>query len=877
MGKNVLVIFSLVFQCFVQVQISRSQSIHIKGKVLDCKGGILPMSTITFKSKGLDEKVVKTLCDTTGYYEISTVISHGVLYELHIGHIGFIEKKILVNPDTLADQYLDFFLENDYQSLKEIIVKKKLPVIEKNDTLIFKASTYTKIETKRLQDLLKNMPGFSVSNGIISFNGQPVEKLLIEGDDLSGNNYQMLSKNLSAMIIDKVIVIPDYSEDHIMGKMKKSGKVAVNIELSQGAKNKVNKNIGIGMANLKRYYTEINAVQTRTKFKWFSNFGANSVAMEQDDLSQINFEDSKNIGNEGRNEKFYLSSVSVPRPSLPVEYLANNSDISAGTFFAGKLCSHLRYSGQMKWHDFQNTQTSSEKFAYNILDIIAWKGFKEYHSLLNDKKIESSFQLNYSDAKNYIKFDLDLGNKYLKERSQEVLFGDQNDRFSDTLSRKVFNCNFYLEFSRAISKMKGLRGKTAFYISNFSEMLFSNSSLYSQIQNIAQPYSSWNQFIGRELKYVNNEIATYGKSKKTFYEYGIRSDILTTEIGSVFHASSSFQFNPKKSIKDVSILPFLRFEMRSLKNDFYLIEGNTGIVWRGWEKSNGSDLNYYYSFQFVKSINRFLSFKTKMYTEQKFSEQYNFFPDSLLVGSGVLLNSGSHMQHTRTTFLSIGFNGLDILKQRSWNFMTFFGNKNGEFKNATLQYHGVVIQNLFPANSFNYGFTGNIEYFFPCIKVKSVWGVTVINSIYESRINEVSGISKMFQEIYSASFLTGFNFPVNFEIKQMYECNRLNWNKNSIGNNRQRELWFRLKVNPSKKIFLTVSYLQKFCPGFEIFHGLDLYAIFSAGSKMKFSIRGHNLSGFSYYKTSSNGSLGFSVTDHTLVGRYVLFSLDWLL
>lgn len=877
MGKNVLVILSLICQFSFQIQISWSQVMHLRGKVFDCKGGVISKSTIILKSKNPDKIVYQTLSDTSGSFDISTGLFDGVLYELNFGHTGYREKNILIKMDTLSEHELHVCIENEYKSLEEIIVKKKIPFVENHDTLIFNASYYKKIETNRLSDLLENIPGFSVANGIISFNGQQVEKLLIEGDDLSSKNYQMLSKNLSAMIIDKVKVISDYSEDHIMGKIKKSGKVAINIELSSDAKNKINKNIGVGMANLKRYHTEMNAVQTRTKFKWFSNFGINSVAMEQDDLNELNSDESKISRYESRNEKNYLSSLTIPVPSLPVEYLKNNKDFSGGIFVAGNVKPKWRYSGQIKYYDFQHKQALAEKFTYNIADIIFWEGIKERNSYSNNGKIESAFQLNYIGDKSHLKVDIDLGKKIQKERSDDIIMGNQNDQFSDTITNGVLDFQVYLEYSKAISKRNGFRGKVFFSKSNLSEKLFSNSILYAQLGNMIYSNSCWSQFIGRGIKYVVSDIAYFGKVKKTFYEFGLRFDSHTIGFFSENQGVPGFQKNLAKTLFEVSYLPFFQIEKRLRKNDFYSIEGTAGVVLRKWDYNYMSNFNYSFSYQYVKKMNGFLSLRYKMNVSRKFADQYFIFPDSLLVGSGVLLNSVKNYSPTNTAFLSLGLNGLDISKQRSWNFITFFGNHAGEFKNATRQFQEVIIREYFQANSFNYGSNGNFENFFPFIKVKSVLGFSVINSHSQTIVNDIKGTSKIFDRQYSISFLTGFDIPVNVEIKQIYQLSTVKWNDNFLGKNKQREMYMRVKVNILKNMFLSVSYLQKFCPGLNTFHGWDLYAVLSVGPKMKFSIKGHNLSGVRYYSTTSNGNFGFSVSDYTLVGRYILFSLDWLL
>ncbi len=57
-----------------------------------------------------------------------------------------------------------------------------------------------------------------------TFNGKEVDRILIEGEDLTEKNYQLLSRNLNANLVDKVQVINNFSTDRLLKEVDNSGK-----------------------------------------------------------------------------------------------------------------------------------------------------------------------------------------------------------------------------------------------------------------------------------------------------------------------------------------------------------------------------------------------------------------------------------------------------------------------------------------------------------------------------------------------------------------------------------------------------------------------------------------------------------------------------
>ena len=83
---------------------------------------------------------------------------------------------------SLSAQDLDSIFKN--LELKEVVVKSK-KIRHSGDTICYNASTYLSKNDKVLEDLLKKMPGISISpDGQISYNGKWITEFYIEGTDM---------------------------------------------------------------------------------------------------------------------------------------------------------------------------------------------------------------------------------------------------------------------------------------------------------------------------------------------------------------------------------------------------------------------------------------------------------------------------------------------------------------------------------------------------------------------------------------------------------------------------------------------------------------------------------------------------------------------
>ncbi|MBB6612959.1 TonB-dependent receptor [Pontibacter sp. Tf4] len=115
---------------------------------------------------------------------------------------------------TTAQPALDFgqiVMEQSSSMLGEVVVLAEIPpILVKNDTLEFNASSFKTLPSALVEDLLKKLPGVTVdAAGNIRVNGKAVHKILVDGKEFFGSDPTIASRNLPADVIEKVQVMND--------------------------------------------------------------------------------------------------------------------------------------------------------------------------------------------------------------------------------------------------------------------------------------------------------------------------------------------------------------------------------------------------------------------------------------------------------------------------------------------------------------------------------------------------------------------------------------------------------------------------------------------------------------------------------------------
>jgi len=133
------------------------------------------------------------------------------------------------------------------RELPGIVIKRK-PALGKSigDTVHFHAGRFLTPGAFRLEDLVKNIPGFRVDdNGRIYFNGKEINRIMIDGDDIAGEQYQLLSRNLKALMVDSLQVIHRFEKNRLLRSFGSQDAIAVNLVIRKSFLGKLNGSLAL--------------------------------------------------------------------------------------------------------------------------------------------------------------------------------------------------------------------------------------------------------------------------------------------------------------------------------------------------------------------------------------------------------------------------------------------------------------------------------------------------------------------------------------------------------------------------------------------------------------------------------------------------------
>ncbi len=207
------------------------------GQLTDSLRAPLPGASVYLTARGSAAGLAYTTTDATGHFQLPLPANAPDTLLVQARLLGF---RPLVQPWLPARQprlELNLTLRPAPATLREVVVQGQRPTIRYNDTTTFEARQYTNGTQRNLEDVLKNVPGFAVSpEGQITYKGTAIAGIYLDGDNLTGANYQRLARSLDASLVGKIQPIERFVENKLLGGLVRSETTVLNITLPDDRK-----------------------------------------------------------------------------------------------------------------------------------------------------------------------------------------------------------------------------------------------------------------------------------------------------------------------------------------------------------------------------------------------------------------------------------------------------------------------------------------------------------------------------------------------------------------------------------------------------------------------------------------------------------------
>lgn len=507
-------ILSIIALCILSSNNATGQSYWlIKGKVLDSiSKAEIPNYSIRIENK---KSLVLFYKQYFGNPEFEITldtlqISHNEQLYLFVtspNHYTFRTSITFENNPNLEVNFLLVPILNVLDSVKVT----NSPIWTRGDTTFYRIEDFKDGTEKKLIDIVKNLPDLEITtDGNLLFKKKPIEKILIEGEDLFANKIKVLLNAFPAHVISQLQVLENQTNNKLLKGIDGQNKTIVNISLKKEMKYK----IGFGdtqlrIGNNKRYEISAtlfslfkkNKIGLISQNNSMGNYWGNDIEFEtknNDFINQqiIHYKDIFRLNN-FNNDNFILNRLFnqqlkyvtqlTSKSSLEAEIGVESDKINQETFYISKLLSRDSIL------QFQNHTTNQ----------------------LNTKQLSLSLKYTYQfDNKTLLEvISTNSNNKLINKLSYTSLIGKDTGKILSTLQDVLSKDKLIIGLTRRINENKGVTISLNLEKANRPQLLYSNNNwsfiLPSQTQHTF--LNATNNFLAK-----NNEIifSLFTKDKK---------------------------------------------------------------------------------------------------------------------------------------------------------------------------------------------------------------------------------------------------------------------------------------------------------------------------------------------------------------------------
>src|ERR1700761_8155005 len=209
---------------------------NIKGTVRDSTGKAVPFATINLRSTVGNRITGYAVTDASGAYTLRIPADMPLVgLVIEATSVGY---RTVSRPMEDVHVAYDIMLGVSVNQLQSVEIKSSRPVLRTHgDTLGYKVSDFSSAQDMVIGDVLKKLPGITVSSdGTISYNNKPISNLYINGDNLLDDKYNIATTTIPHSVVEQVQVIQNDQPVKALRNKVMSDDVALNLTIKKGAK-----------------------------------------------------------------------------------------------------------------------------------------------------------------------------------------------------------------------------------------------------------------------------------------------------------------------------------------------------------------------------------------------------------------------------------------------------------------------------------------------------------------------------------------------------------------------------------------------------------------------------------------------------------------
>ncbi|MDE6787689.1 MAG: carboxypeptidase-like regulatory domain-containing protein, partial [Muribaculaceae bacterium] len=197
---------------------------ELRGTVKDAQTGE-PIAGAIVKAKGAFNST-----DRDGRYNLK--IKSGT-DSISFRSMGYESQTLPITADMSEVR-----LNQKTTQLNDVIVEAP-DIYAKGDTLVFNVSRYANAKDNAIIDVIKRLPGIKVKeDGTIEYQGKPINKFYLDGNDFIGGQYGLATNNISHKDVKSVEIMENHQPVKALEGIEFPEEAGINLKLKDDARSR---------------------------------------------------------------------------------------------------------------------------------------------------------------------------------------------------------------------------------------------------------------------------------------------------------------------------------------------------------------------------------------------------------------------------------------------------------------------------------------------------------------------------------------------------------------------------------------------------------------------------------------------------------------
>lgn len=357
-------------------------------------------------------------------------------YAVRISKLGFVAKTIVIALPK--DEYLAVQLQIETNKLETVIIKSRPKIMKvKQDTIQYNLKNVVDGTERKVEDIIKKLPGMQVdADGKVSYKGQQIDKVLIDGNEFFGNKHQMATQNINANMVDGIDLLTNFQGFSTAGN---GGTIALNLKLKEGFRGKFVGDIEAsgGNNNARRFHSNLFRFKKTGNLAIISDFNTIAkIPITVDDYREMRTPTDEDLQPSGG------QIFELPKFLEPSDYVKQKHNGFVGVTYTNLLTkkSKITFSNLFNNTDIVQQSAIRQTNIGNNNVIVSFANMKSSNALLSNTNFKWEFN---KSKKTFLSYDCiftpntDLEQDNITKPTNNISSNIQNNNFSFNQTFKV--------------------------------------------------------------------------------------------------------------------------------------------------------------------------------------------------------------------------------------------------------------------------------------------------------------------------------------------------------------------------------------------------------------------------------------------------------